>query len=115
MKIRKAILWSLLNSTDAIDWHPSITAEEKKISGSMPILAALFPGINYYSITGFSAAMRDCAIPALKKMHPELIGVPANAIATDDTVEIEELLPSNGYEWQDSTAWQSTFQQLLAA
>lgn len=111
MKVRKAIIWSLVNNKP----HKSMTDEEKRINGMMPLVEALFPGINYYSISGFHQVLNECVIPALKKQFPELLTASAEAIKPEETVKIAKLLPSKGYEWQDSLRWKSKFQRLLAA
>ncbi len=88
---------------------------DKTISELIPIVSALFPGINYYSITGFSQVMRDCAIPILKKRYPELLTTPAEKVKPKAMTEVATALPSKGYEWQNSARWKSKFEKLLAA
>ena len=112
MKFKKALIWSCVTGGEA---HPSLNKKEQTIESVMPLVETLFPGINYYSITGFNQAMRDCVIPALKKRFPELLNTPAEAIEPEATIEIAKVLPSKGYEWQDSTKWRSKFEKLLAA
>lgn len=111
MNVKKAIIWSLVNNEP----HRSLTDEEKKISGMMPLVEGLFPGINYFSITGFHEVMHECVLPVLRKRFPELVSTPAEDVAPDVTVEVAEALPSKGYEWQDSQRWKSKFKKLLAA
>ena len=111
MKVRTAVLWSILNGND----HESLSKKDKTIEALMPLVKALFPGINYYSITGFSEVMRNCMIPVLKKRHPELLTTPAEKIKPRAMTEVATALLSKGYEWQDSTEWQSKFQKFLAA
>ena len=79
------------------------------------MVSALFPGINYYSMTGFGQVMRDCVTPALKKLFPELEGAEGDAFDADELVEVEEFQPSEGYEWQDSSEWREEFEKRLAA
>ena len=50
----------------------------------------------------------------LKKRFFELQSVSPEAITAEDKVDIEEFLPSAGYEWQDSSEWQAKFSQLLS-
>jgi hypothetical protein len=114
MQIKKATVWWLVNGAGGLA-HPAVTSYDKTIKELMPLVSQLFPGINYYSVTGFSQAMKDCVMPALKKLYPELEGVPSDSIADDDLIEIKEFLPSNGYEWQDSDQWKTQFATLLAA
>lgn len=111
MKIRTAVLWSLINKKE----HESLEEKDKTIEALMPLVEALFPGINYYSISGFNHVMRDCVIPVLKKRHAKLLTTPAEKVKPRAMTEIATALPSKGYEWQDSTKWQSKFQKLLAA
>ena len=111
MKIRTALLWSIMNN----EAHESLKNKEKTIAGSMPLVEALFPGINYYSITGFGQVMRDCLLPVLKKRYPELLTTPVDKVKPEETTDVVTALPSNGYEWKNSAKWQSKFKKLLAA
>lgn len=111
MKCKTIVLWWLVNGTEP----PGLPENERKIEALMPLVSALFPGINYFSITGFGKVMRDCAIPALKKRHPELLDTPAEKIGPNAMTEVAVVLPSDGYEWQDSAKWQSKLRRLLAA
>lgn len=112
MKYRKVVVWWLVTGVEP----PALTIEDQKIESLMPLVKALFPGINYYSITGFSQVMHTCVIPVLKKRFPEFQVGPAGNVATsDEQIEIEPFLPSQGYEWQDSEDWKRRFADLLAA
>lgn len=111
MKCKTMVLWWLVNNQE----HPQLEGGDKKIEALIPLVSTLFPGINYYSATGFSQVMQDCVIPALKKQFPELLTTPAEAVTIDATTEVVELLPSDGYEWQDNEEWISKFGALLAA
>lgn len=111
MKCKTAVLWWLVNNKE----HEQLKEGDKKIEALMPLVETLFPGINYYSITGFSQVMRECVIPALKKRFPELLTTPVEAIKPKATTEVAKLLPSKGYEWQDSPKWRSKFEKILAA
>lgn len=111
MKFKKIMVWSAIQGKA----HPQLSEKEQKIEGFMPLVKALFPGVNYYSITGFNEVMSKCVIPALKKRFPELQPVAEGDLKNDEMVEVEKFLPSKGYEWQDSTKWQSKFQKLLVA
>lgn len=79
----------------------------------MPIVSALFPGINYYSITGFQQVKMDLVIPVLKKYFPELQSMDVKNINPKEKVEIRKFLPSDGYEWQDSYKWEKKIQTAL--
>lgn len=111
MQCKTIVLWWLVNETE----HPALAEADKKIDAIIPLVAALFPGINYYSITGFDQVMRRCVIPALKKRFPDLLKVPAASVGARATREVEAVLPSKGYEWQDSKAWKKKFEKLMAA
>lgn len=106
VRMRKIVIWSLVNDRE----HELLTAK-----AMTTLVATLFPGIDYYSITGFSQVMRECLIPVLKKRFPELRSVPSEQITANDAVEITEFLPSRGYEWQVDNRWRSRFEKLLAA
>ena len=110
MEIKTTLLWSLINDKT----HGSLEEKERTIEGVMPLIKALFPGINYYSITGFNQVMCACVLPVLKKRYPELLTTPEEKITPGAMTEVATVLPSKGYEWQDSTEWQSGFQNLLA-
>ena len=113
MKCKKLVIWWLVTEQE----HPLLTDKDKKIESLMPLVSAVLPGVNYYSITGFSQVMKQCVIPVLKKRFPELATFSAEDIAQepDAEVEITEFLPSKGYEWQDSGDWQTEFEKRLAA
>lgn len=110
MKIRTAVLWWLVNDKE----HESLKEKDRTIESLMPLVSALFPGIDYYSITGFSQVMRDCVIPVLKKRYPELLTMPAEKVKPTSRTEVVVALPSKGYEWQDSAKWRAKFEKLLA-
>lgn len=110
MQCKKNVIWWLVNGGDSL----LLKEEDKKIEALMPLVQALFPGINYYSVTGFSQVMHQCVVPALKKRFPDLQSVPEESTAEGE-VEINELLPSKGYEWQDSPEWGAKLGELLAA
>ncbi|MCI0559871.1 MAG: hypothetical protein MN733_15380 [Nitrososphaera sp.] len=111
MKVRTAVLWWLVNDKE----HESLKKKDRTIEKLMPLVEALFPGINYYSISGFSQVIHDCVIPVLKKRHPELLTTPAEKIKPRTMTEVATALASKGYEWQVSPEWKSKFQKLLAA
>ncbi len=111
MRIKKAVLWYLVTSQE----HPFLTQDDKKIEALTPLVSALFPGINYYSITGFSQVMHDCVIPALKKQHPDLVTMTAAQVRPDVMAEVSEVMPSRGYEWQDDQNWKARFRAYLIA
>lgn len=111
MQIRTVIIWSLINEKS----HDSIDDEEMVIKALMPLVSALFPGINYYSVTGFALVMAECVIPALEKKHPKLIGMSGKDMDPKAMTEITEILPSKGYEWQNSPEWKAKFKSILEA
>lgn len=96
MKFKKLVVWWLVTEQE----HPSLTNNDKKIETLMPLVQAVLPGINYYSITGFSQVMKQYVIPVLKKRFPELATVSADDIALepDAEVEVTDFLSSKGYE-----------------
>ena len=111
MRFKKALIWSCITGGP----HPSINKKEWTIEGCMPLVEALFPGVNYFSISGFCQVMRECVVPALKKLFPELESLSAENIKAGEMKEVAQFLPSKGYEWQDSSRWQAKFKKLLAA
>lgn len=111
MQFRKALLWSLINSKT----HPSLNKKELTIESALSLIDALFPGLNFFSMSGFAEVMRGCAVPALKKRFPELKSMRAQDVGEDEKAEVSKFLPSKRYQWQDSKRWQRKFQKLLAA
>ncbi len=111
IKIKTSVLWSIINDKE----HKSLKEKDKTIEALMPLVSALFPGINYYSITGFSQVMQKCVIPVLRKRYPELLTVAEGKISPKAMTEVTEALPSKGYEWQESTRWRSEFRKILLA
>lgn len=111
MQIKTIVLWWLANEKV----HPLLTEEEKTIAYVMPLASTLFPGINYFSMSGFSKVLSTLVIPVIKKRYPELLTLGADRIKRDATTEVTEVLPSNGYEWQDEEDWMIKFNEILAA
>ena len=111
MKVRTAVLWWLVNNQQ----HPALTEDDMKNVAQKPIVVALFPGIDYYSITGFYQVMNDCVLPALKKQHSDLVGMPLAKVRPNAPREVTRVMASQGYEWQDSASWQQQFQAYLAS
>ncbi|MBP9801450.1 MAG: hypothetical protein KBC83_02150 [Candidatus Moranbacteria bacterium] len=112
LKIKKAVLWWLVTGVVP----PVLTTEDQKIESLMPLVSALFPGVSYFSHTGFSQVMHTCVIPVLKKRYPEFqCGPVGRVVQSDEEVEFEPFLPSRGYEWQNSGEWKKRFAELLAA
>jgi hypothetical protein len=112
MKVKKIIIASLVNGGE---WHSSLTDEEKKISALMPLISEMFPGINYYSISGFGQVMNSYVIPVLEKMFSDLIGVGFDSLDVEELVEIGEILPSKGYEHDDNPDWIKRLQEKITA
>ena len=111
MKVRTLIVWWLVNGKEP----KQLAAKERKIENLMPIVSALFPGINYYSASGFMEVIRTCVVPALKKQFWELLLKTEEEIASDAMTEIAVFLPSNGYEWTDSQNWKAKFNEYITA
>ena len=111
MKTKKYLIWSLIVN----DYQSLLSPDERAAKTFIPILSALFPGINYYSITGYSQVMNNYGIPALKKLFPEVEKLNAEEVSKNDEVEILPFLNSKGYEWQDDSNWGEEFNRLLAA
>lgn len=110
MKIKKVLIWCALHNKE----HKLLTAEERKISGYMPLISSLFPGINYYSISGFYDVFRTLVVPVLEKEFSTIKSINENDRVLNDLVEVSKFMSSNGYEWQDSEKWKRDFQKKLA-
>ncbi|MEK7554506.1 MAG: hypothetical protein AAB518_00780 [Patescibacteria group bacterium] len=111
MKFKKALVWSCIAGQP----HPTLNEEEQTINGFMPLVDTLFPGVNYYSVTGFGQVMKECVVPVLKKRFPHLKSLSAEDIESGELVEVTKFLPSKGYEWKESMRWKAKFKKLLAA
>lgn len=111
LQFKKALIWYCITGNQ----HPALKPKERTIKSIEPLVETLFPGANYYSMTGFGQVMRECVVPALKKRFPEMESLSAAAIKAMEKVEVGEFLPSKGCEWQNSSRWQSKFKKLLAA
>ena len=110
MKVRMVLVWTLVNEK----MHPGLRGKERTIEGTIPVLEALFPGINYYSVSGYNDVMNECGRPALKKLFPQPLGTTAEQIADDAMADIPKILPSKGYEWQ-RRRWGRELKKLLKA
>jgi hypothetical protein len=109
---KKALIWSIVTNT----WHTSIPNTEKTIEALMPLVEALFPGINYYSISGFNSVMNKCVRPALIKLYGNFGKLSAKDVSETELVEISKpVMPSKGYEWEDDPQWKIGFEQFIAA
>lgn len=110
MKCKKALIWSLIHGKK----HETLKEEDTTIEAVTPLVSTLFPGINYYSVTGFTQVLRDCVVPALKNKFPKLLSIRESEVGPRAVVEVAEILCSKGYEWQTSARWMSRFKKLLA-
>ena len=108
MLIKKIILWAVVNGTT----HLAMDKQERTIAGYMPLVDTLFPGINYYSVSGFGQVFTAILRPACCKLFPELIGVSPDSVNQDETAEVSVFLASKGYAWQDSRRWKTEFKKL---
>lgn len=106
-EVSSTLLWSIIHG----EQHPQIP-QTLKISDLMPLVEALFPGINYYSTSGFFQVMNQCLIPVLRKRYPELIEADVDEVP-NTIISIGPALASNGYEWQTSQEWREKFNNLF--
>jgi len=60
---REAQVWSAIQGEN----HPTLSRDETTIRGYMPLVNELFPGINYFSMSGFGQVMQNYVQPVLKK------------------------------------------------
>ena len=105
----EALIWSAIHCEE----HPSLVDDEKKIAGLIPLINELFPGINYFSLTGFYQVMTDYLQPTLSKLFPDLVKKSAQDVSRDRKVDVEKFLPSNGYEHSDNPSWKKRLDELL--
>jgi len=79
------------------------------------LIDELFPGINYYSMTGFGQVMTNYLRPVLRKLLPKVAEKKAHSVDRDRTVDVTAFLPSKGYEHEDDPEWKVKLEGLLAA
>ncbi len=108
MKVKAIVVWWLIRHQE----HPKLTPEDKKISTLMPLIQALFPGINYYSSTGFHTVMRRCVIPVLWKQFPGLATTPSANLRPGVMLEVREVMYCDGYEWENAE-WEARLKAYL--
>ena len=111
MQVKTAVVWWLVKGED----HPTLTDADKKTDALMPLVAAMFPGINYYSITGFHRVMNQLVIPTLRSRHSELLRTATRDVKASDMTEVAEVLASDGYQWLDDARWMPRFRQIITA
>ena len=105
----EAQVWSAIHGKN----HPSLSGDEKTVKSYMPLVEELFPGINYFSITGFSQVIRDYVQPTLSKKFPDLVKKSTQEVSRDRTVTVEAFLSSNGYEHLNNPKWKKHLETLL--
>jgi len=105
----EAQIWSAIHN----EAHPHLTEEERKIKGYLPLIQDLFPGINYYSISGFLQVMTDYLRPVLLRKFPEIAGKHPSSVDRDKNVKVDAFLPSDGYEHLDNPQWKKRLEELL--
>jgi len=105
----EAQIWSAIHCKN----HPQIPKDKRTIDNYMPIIEELFPGIVYYSVSGFNQVMRDYVQPTLSKLFPDLSERPSDKVSRDKIVNVETFLPSNGYEHLENPKWKMQLETLL--
>ena len=109
-EFNEAQIWSAINGYG----HESLVGEEQQIAGYMPIINELFPGINYYSVTGFTQVMADYVGPVLTKLHPSIAKKSKEEVNRNILVSIEQVLPCDGYEHLDNSGWKKNLDVILS-
>lgn len=109
MKIKKTIIWSLLNHKH----HPQ---QLKEISRDvvLSILNALFPGMTIGWISDLSSIESKYMLPALQKQFPDMKGMPNEKVQSTDVVNIEAILPTKEFQHYGAR-WKKKFAKLMAA
>ncbi|MBS3158951.1 hypothetical protein J4206_06715 [Candidatus Woesearchaeota archaeon] len=105
----EAQVWSAIHG----ETHPHVPEDKRTIEGYIPLVDDLFPGINYFSMTGFNQVMRDYVQPALSKLFPDIAKKKAHQVNSDNIVSVGTFLPSEGYEHADSPQWKKKLEALL--
>jgi hypothetical protein len=107
----EAQVWSAIHGIE----HPHLRGNEMTIEGYMPLIDTLFPGINYFSMTGFGQVMQNYVRPSLTKLFPAVVEKKAHQVDRDRTLTVDALLPSEGYEHQDNPEWKEKLDTILEA
>jgi hypothetical protein len=110
MVYNEAQIWSAIHRQN----HPMLTNEESRIAAFIPLIEELFPGINYYSITGFNQVMKNYVQPVLSKLFPDLVHKTAEQVERDKILDIKPFLSTRGYEHLDNPQWKKQLEMLLA-
>jgi hypothetical protein len=111
MQFKTAVLWWLVNDQK----HPALTKDDMQIKALKPLLQAMFPGINYYSLSGFIMVQHRLVVPVLKKQHPGLETMSAAQVKPNSLLEVSEVMPSRGYQWEGDPAWKLQFDVYLTS
>lgn len=108
-KYNEAEVWSIIHGK----YHPRLSRDERTIENYMPLVEQLFPGINYFSITGFNQARIDYVQPTLSKLFPNLVGKSAKEVRRDRIINVKAFLPSKGFEHLSNPKWKKKLDELL--
>lgn len=112
MRCKVVVLWCIVNEKR----HPLFPQDEKFGEIVLRLIDALFPGIDYFmGPLGFSELVLTIFMPTMKRRYADLLVTPGEAIDGDSIVDVKEMLPCRGYQWQDDPSWQRLFQDKLAA
>ncbi len=109
VEYNEAQVWSAIHGEN----HPHIAEDKRTIADYMPLIEELFPGINYFSVTGFNQVISDYVRPTLSKLFPDIAKKKAHQVNSDRTVTVETFLPSKGYEHLDNPRWKKKLEALL--
>lgn len=110
MKCKTIVLWWLVNGKKK---NIHLKRGDCRPETLPKIVSALFPGIAYYSEIGFNRAVEECAIPALRKRYPQLIDAPKRSIGPTSETEVEALMLTRAYEWQDDPRWRERLEGMF--
>lgn len=109
-KIRTALLWEILNN----DMHTSLQESDRTVEMMIPLINALFPGIEYRSADEVFHVLTVYVAPGLIKRYPELLVTPMEFVKPETMTEITEVLSCKGYEWI-TREWNQKFEKFLVA
>tara|TARA_Y100000310_G_C20354388_1_gene655937 strand:+ start:291 stop:623 length:333 start_codon:yes stop_codon:yes gene_type:complete len=104
----EAQIWSAIHGEN----HPYVRSGTHEVYEDL--IENLFPGIDYFSVTGFLGVMGVYVPPALSKLFPDIAKKKAHQVDGDNIVSVETFLPCEGYEHEDNPQWKEKLEALLA-
>lgn len=110
MKIKRTIVWTLLNTR----YHPSVNPDELTYKQCLSVMASLFPGVTFNTKDEFYAIMNQCVIPALARRFGWMIGMDTKKVGKK-TFFITPVMGSNRTQCLTDPNWRKGLEKRIAA